>query len=248
MKPRIRPRAERLLLAAAACLTSGCLVQPTPPDEQIGFVLKSPRDVMRLRRVVFIELDAAGGCEADVACGLTRALSSAIQAKGLFHVDVVRRTDPMCRGLSLENMGALRLDEIAQLRDAVQCDAVLLGRVSHFQPFPRMQLGLVLKLMDLKDGELVWGVEQIWDTTSRGTERRIRRYFRSQVRSGYDPLGHELVLKSPRAFERFIAHEVADTLPRRGAPTASAGGTPGAAVAGEMVRLAEKIAGAGETP
>ena len=219
-------RAERLLLAAMAWIVSGCFVEPPREEEPIGFVLSSQRDVFRLRRVVFVELGADGGCEPGVAWDTTKALSSAIQGRRLFHVDLVRRTNPMCRDLALDQMGGMALDDLSRMRQALRCDAVLLGRVSHFQPFPRMQLGLVLKLMDLRDGKLLWGVEHVWDTTDRQVENRIRAYFRRYVRSGYEPMDHELVLKSPRAFERYIAHEVSRTLPSRPDPKATAATHP----------------------
>jgi len=179
---------------------------------------------------------------------MTRSLASAIQSKGLFHVDLIRRSDPVCRDLSLDHMGALRLDEIARMRDALGCDAVLLGRVSHFQPFPRMQLGLVVKLMDVRDGELLWGVEHVWDTTDQNTERRIRTYFHHEVRSGYEPMGYELVLKSPRAFERFIAHEVANTLCERKLPAKTGAGRPGGRPGAASGRQRKKTSDVAETP
>ncbi|MGB2821964.1 MAG: hypothetical protein WBF17_13355 [Phycisphaerae bacterium] len=237
--------AGRLVLAAA-CLVSGCrhsFEEPSPPIGYIG----SWEGITRLRRVVVVELGASDECEPGVARDMTRSLASALQARRLFHVDLVHRTDPVCRDLSINQMGALSLDEIARMRDALQCDAVLIGRISHFQPFPRMQLGLVVKLMDVRDGELLWGIEHVWDTTDRETERRIQRYFHREVRSGYDPLGYELVLKSPRAFERFIAHEVANSLRSRELPSAGRAGpsrSSGRAVSG---RLRKKAADTGET-
>lgn len=238
---------KRLVLLAAGCLVSGCWHVGGPPSPPMGYVA-SWQGITRLRRVVFVELGATGGCEPGVARDMTRSLASAVQGKGLFHVDVVERNDPVCRDLALDRMGALSLDEMARMRDALQCDAVLIGRVSHFQPFPRMQLGLVVKLMDVRDGELLWGVEHVWDTTDQNTQRRIRTYFHREVRSGYEPLGYELVLKSPRALERFIAHEVANTLrPSHLPPTTNAGPRRGSAgaLAG---RQPKKTADVAETP
>ena len=214
MTSPISQAARRLALAAAACLVPGCLETSPSAEGRIACFLSSHEDILRTRRVVFIELAAVDDCPPQVAWDTTRALGSAVQARRLFHVETVRRTDAMCRDLPIEGIEALTLPELAAMRQGLRCDAVLFGRVSHFQPFPRMQLGLYLKLIDLKDGKLVWGVDDVWDTTDQSTERRIRKYFYREVRDGYDPLGHELVLKSPRAFERFIAYEVAETLQR----------------------------------
>jgi hypothetical protein len=217
---RKRPRAERLvpLAAAALGLLSGCVRIAEPPDEPIAFYVSSRRDVLRLRRVVFVELAAEGDCPARIAWDTTEALAYAIQAKRFFHVDIVRRTDPVCRDLPLDRIGALDVHELPRIGKALSCQAVLFGRVRHFQPHPRMQMALNLKLVDLRDGKLVWGVDQAWDTADGNVENRIRKYFRREVRGGYEPLGYELVLNSPSAFERFVAYEAANTLPPRRLP------------------------------
>ena len=211
--PQAKTVSRLLCLAAAACLT-GCWVPP-PPDEKIGFFLGSRQDLRRTKRVVFVELTPFGTCPPQIAWDMTETLGHALQRRGLFRVDVVRRTDPMCRDLPLDRVEAFSIEDLAQIRKALGCDAVLLGNVSRFQPYPRMQLALYLRMIDLRHGKLLWGVDHTWDSTAVGTERRIRRYFHDEVREGYDPLGWELILKSPRAFEKFVAHEAAGTLPAR---------------------------------
>jgi hypothetical protein len=85
--------------------------------------------------------------------------------------------------------------------------------MSDFRPHPRMQMGLSLRLLDLKRGQLAWAVDHVWDTTDKAVEKRIERYFNDQIRSGYEPMDSRLIMISPKAFEKFIAYEVAETLP-----------------------------------
>jgi hypothetical protein len=200
-------------LCPAGCSHTLC-VQPA----QIGFFLSSRQDVLRIRRVVLVELTADDSCPADMALATTEAVASAVQAKQLFHLDVVRRNDPMCRDLPLDRLEALTLQELATMRTALNCDAVLFGRINSFHAFPRAEVGLFLKLMNLKDGKLVWGVDHTWDAAQKDVAARIDCYFGQQVRGGYDPIGSELVLKSPRAFLKFVSFEVAETLPPRYLP------------------------------
>lgn len=206
------------LTCLAAGLHTGCSHPPCVQPAQIGFFLNSRQDVLRIRRVVLVELTADDSCPADMAWSATEAVAYAIQARQLFHLDVVRRSDPMCRDLPLDRLEALTLQELATMRTALNCDAVLFGRVSSFHPFPQAQLGLYLKLMNLKDGKLVWGVDHTWDAAQRDVAARIDGYFAQQVRGGYEPLGSELVYKSPRAFLKFVSYEVAETLPPRYLP------------------------------
>ena len=44
-------------------------------------------------------------------------------------------------------------------------------------------------------------------------ERHEERYFKEQIRSGYEPMDWRIAMISPKVFEKFIAHELAETLP-----------------------------------
>ena len=75
-----------------------------------------------------------------------------------------------------------------------------------------MTIGLRLKLVDLRDGRLLWALEQIWDNSDKTTEYRIKDYFQYQKRSGFAPLREQLVTVSPLEFIKFVSYEVAGTL------------------------------------
>jgi len=194
-------------LAAAAC---GCRPSP-PPAANIGFHLSSSSDVERLGRVVFVELDYEPSHVAQ-AGQMTSALHLAIQSRHLFHIGVVRRDAPVCRDLPLAKREPLTLGELSALREALRCDAVLLGRLVSFHPHPRMQVGLYLNLLDLRDGKVVWALEHIWDTADRSMEARLRWFSRTKLRRGYEPADWRLATMSPSLFAKFVAEEAADTL------------------------------------
>ena len=90
---------------------------------------------------------------------------------------------------------------------------MLLGTVTTYRPYPHMRLGLKLKLVDLRTGKLVWAIEQVWDAAEASMEGRLKRFFAKHMRRDWEPLGWQLALTSPRAFERFVAWETSQTLP-----------------------------------
>jgi len=144
---------------------------------------------------------------------MTTALSHAVQGRGLFGLDVVDRQDPMCQDISMLGRGGLTLTQIREMRQVFKCDGLLVGSISDFRPHPQMQLGISLRMLDLKRGRLLWAVDHVWDTTDRAVEKRIQRYFSDQIRSGYEPMDWQIAMISPKVFEKFIAHELAQTLP-----------------------------------
>ncbi len=99
-------------------------------------------------------------------------------------------------------------------RETLKCNGLLVGTVTEYTPYPHMSLGLRLKLLDLTDGQLLWGLEQVWDSSDGDIQRRIKRYFKDDLRTGFASLREELVVVSPLKFGKFVAYEVAETFER----------------------------------
>ncbi|MCK4626685.1 MAG: hypothetical protein KAV00_15330, partial [Phycisphaerae bacterium] len=174
--------------------------------------LSSPEHLGRINRVVFVQLTGRDSCP-GIAEDMTVALSHAIGARRLFRMDVVTRDDPRCKTLSLDGWAGFTIKQLRDMRETFQCDAILLGAIRDFRPHPRMQMGLDLRLMDLRDGRLVWGIDHVWDTTDKAITRRVKRFFNSRMRDGYEPMNWQLAMISPKVFEKFVAFEVVETLP-----------------------------------
>ena len=98
------------------------------------------------------------------------------------------------------------------LRKNLKADAVLVGEVTQYYPYPRLAIGLRLKLIDLRDGTLIWAIEQFWDSTDKQVENRAEDFFKTQIRSGFDPIEYRMALVSPHMFLKFVAWEVGQTL------------------------------------
>ena len=143
---------------------------------------------------------------------MTDALFQALQKKQVFSIESVDQSDPAWRSLQLDADAPLSLEQLGTIKKTLNCNAVLIGTVTTYQPYPHLSIGLRLKLLDLSDGQLLWAFEQIWDTTDKTTEKRIKNYFQAQIRSGITPLHEQLVVVSSLKFVKFVAYEVAETM------------------------------------
>lgn len=104
------------------------------------------------------------------------------------------------------------LEQLSAIRKTLRCDAVLRGTITAFEPYPYMIIGLRLELVDLADGQLLWALEQIWDTTDKSTEDRIKNYYSSYKIIGSATLQEKLGTISSLKFVKFVAYETAETL------------------------------------
>ncbi len=198
-----------LLVLGPIC---GCTTYPE--DAMAGSYYLAPhKDLRRFGRVALVELDNRSGYP-EISADMTQALYLAIQKEQVFGLSVTPQNDPTWRSLQ-ENLDSLQaLQQLLTLRRMLGCDGLLIGSVTEYQPYPHTVIGLRLKLLDLADGQVAWGLEQVWDSDDRSIQRRIEAYSKDQRRSGLAPLRDELVVVSSLNFVKFVAYEVAGTLDR----------------------------------
>lgn len=212
------------ILLLLPVLLSACRFQRVSAPLQDYYYLNQKKDLSTIGRTALVELDNKSSYP-QISTDVTEVLFQALQKKQPFGLAVVHRNNPAWRSLQLDwNSGyqtqdnalavppTYTLDQLAAIRKMLKCDAVLVGTISQFRPYPHMTIGLRLKLVDLRDGQLLWALEQMWDNSDKTTEYRIKDYFQYQKRSGFAPLREQLVTVSPLEFIKFVAYEVAETI------------------------------------
>ena len=192
---------------------SGCTIVRTPSAQDTGhFYLNPHADISGVGKVVIFELDNRTSYP-QLSETLTDDLSQALQKKHIFNLSTLHHTDPQWRNLDLDVSNSYSLAELASIRQQLKADAVLFGSLTRYDPFPHMLMSLHLKLIDLRSGKLLWAMEQVWDSSDKRLEQRMKRYYKDQLRTGYEPMDWELLITSPRNFNRFVVYEVSRTLP-----------------------------------
>jgi hypothetical protein len=187
------------------------MLAPQPP--RTGHYYINPRaNFPTVGRVVLLELDNLSARQ-EISEILTQVLADELGKRHLFSIQKVMRSDHVWQSLNLDNMKAHTLDDLAAARQTLGTDAVIFGSIQRYMPFPNLQMSLNLKLIDTRSGQLLWAFEDVWDSSDKAVEQRMQVYFSEQMRTGYEPMDWKILITSPRAFERFVAFEVAQTLP-----------------------------------
>ena len=199
------------ILFLSAIFTSGCATPQNPPLEQNYYYLNPHKKLSSIGRVVIVELENESS-HPQISIDVTETLFQALQKKQVFGLTVIHRHDPSWRSLQLEEDSTYSLNQILAIRETIKCDGLLLGTLTEFRPYPHMAIGLRLKLLDLTDAQLIWALEQVWDSTDKTTEKRIKSYYKSTKGSNLAPLHEQLATMSPLEFIKFVCYEVAETL------------------------------------
>jgi hypothetical protein len=198
------------ILIAACALAAGCGDGRSP--DAIGAWSAPAESFARVQRVVFIDLEAP---DAAVQRDAGDALREAIADRRLFRLEPVARDDARCVGLNLSCRQKLSFADMAAIRKAFDCDAVLLGAVTRFEPHPRMKTALDLRLVDLRSGKPLWALEHTWDAAEERVQDRAEDFFEHKMGDNLRPADWRLILMSPRYFLKFVASEAAGTMPQR---------------------------------
>ncbi len=204
-------RVRIIPLLLPAFLLAGCSVYSAPVPLADYYFLNPDKNLYTVGRVALVELNNNSSYP-QISIDVTEALFQSLQKKQVFGLTLIRQSDPAWRSLQLDIDSAYTLEQLSAIRRTLNCDALLIGTVTEYRPYPHLTIGLRLRLLDLNDGMLLWALEQIWDSADKATEYRIKDYFLFQVRSGYEPLREQLVAVSSLKFVKFVAYEVAETI------------------------------------
>lgn len=151
----------------------------------------------------------------DVSSRLLVVLADEMGKRHLFAVQTLSRSDPLWKKLNLDDFSSPSLERLATIRDALGVDAVVAGALMQYRSYPHLQITMQLRMFDLRNGQVIWGIEDVWEASDKNLEKRIQNYYKTVLRGGFEPLGYQYILTSPQAFERFVAYETAITLPKQ---------------------------------
>jgi len=193
-------------------LLGGCrVISKGAPASPKGYYYFNPScDFSQIGQVVLVEPDNESSY-VEVPADLTEAIFQELQKNQLFSLRIVEQTDTQWQNLDIAIDSAWSLDELFTMQRNFNSDAVIVGTITKYRPFPHLSIGLRLRMVNLSSGELIWGLEQVWDTSNSQTMKRIDHFFKNELRSDYGPLDSKMASVSSLSFFKFVAYEIAQT-------------------------------------
>jgi hypothetical protein len=198
-----------LLLACQACILR------QPGSDPIAFSFHTTPQADELRRVVVIPLYR--GPEVGESAGrLDEALATSLRETSRYEVAVLdqeRRDHFFPRpDLGLDNLDP---DHLRHFRDQTGADAILVGRVDHFDSYDPIAVGLEVHLISCRDGSTAWSANGHFDGRRDDIRRDIQKWHSLTMgrRSNTHTIGGwETTLQSPLLFSRYVADRLCATL------------------------------------
>jgi hypothetical protein len=200
-----------VIISLLVLLVSGCYTSYKPEKLSNHYYVDKEAIKRDISRVAFLEMDNETGYP-EISSQVTDQLYSELQKQQAFSVNVISKEDPRWVKMQLEDKRSYNIDEISMIYENLNQDALLFGKVTEYSPYPHLVIGFRLKLISLKDARLLWGFEQIWDSSDNTTGDRIKKYIQTRMSSDEEALKSELMTVSTRQFLKFAAYEAASTL------------------------------------
>lgn len=165
-----------------------------------------------VRRIVIVPIDRSN-TNGRAAQGLDTALADSLRD---IAQQVVIEADP--RDLPATLAGAvlsdrIRADDLLALRDRYHADAVLIGRLHHFNGYDPISVGLTLHLVSCLDGSTLWSASGSFDGSRDTVQKDIAAWYRRrQADRGNTVQTWQTVLHTPSLFSRYVGDRLFATL------------------------------------
>jgi hypothetical protein len=200
-----------ILFSLLTAIISGCntdFYQPSVGKSAQPYYRNPNKNISNIGKAALVEPENSTSYP-QIASDITLKLFQQLQKRQVFGLNIVRTADPEWKNLQIPVDGPQNLQQYADLRKALNCSAIIFGSITEYQPYPHLSVGLRLKMIDLTDGRLIWGLEQIWDSSDKKTLDRARKYLKSQKRGDSEKMNRQLISISSIEFLDFVTYEVA---------------------------------------
>lgn len=209
-------------LAATLCLAS-CNALSPDPGPLASSVVAPDLATYRIVRVGVPPLHAA-----DVDRANREALQAALVAElaGVMPYELVPLTTADLVEVDAQDAfrrGRYDTRAVLEVARRYRLDALVLGTVMHYQPYPPQALGMEVELLAIETGATLWSSSLQLDAADAKVRARLERWQNGHKSGGGNRESVQLTLVSPERFARFAASEIAAATLR---PGAAPGATP----------------------
>jgi hypothetical protein len=209
-KLRNKKMKKIILSCAVLAIIAGCKTTSNS-SSKTDYCYVDKLKLSSIGSAVFIELYNESdypGIQTEV----TDALYHSILKNQLFTLNLIKQDTIAWKNISYQPSSNFTLEQLYQLQQSLNTNAILVGSVIDFQPYPHLSLSMRLKMTDLTNGQTIWAAEQVWDSADKSLEQRVEKYIKAQMRTDRTSDREKLTFVSSKDFIRFVCYELAETM------------------------------------
>jgi hypothetical protein len=170
-----------------------------------------PRDVSR---VLYLPPVVSEGSEFDPE--LSQVLLTALRRSGRFAVvDIssVELARILPHGFDFTVDQSVPEFLLTQASLSYGADAIMQVEISQYRPYKPISIGLRARLFRVRDGSVLWTIDETFDAGQESIAIGARRYSERYVEQAFPLQSSYSSLFSPRRFAAYVGHVTFDTLP-----------------------------------
>jgi len=199
------------VLCAMAAGSTGCV---TPEAQRVATYVHADLINFPVRRIVVVPFDGRE-CPAEARQVVTEALSLELQSALLCDVIPAPLTDErLVAEAGLWKRGRVDPEALIDARKTYGADAFLFGTLSQYKPYDPPIVGLKVRMLSARTGEVLWASEAIFDARRAEVRRAAMETMRNEGPKDWLS-GDDMVFMSPRYFSRYVAREVVAPLSKQ---------------------------------
>ena len=187
-----------------AAILAGCATPETP---RVATYVHADLVNFPVRRVVVVPFDGRE-CPVEARKTVTEALSLELQSALLCDVVPAPVADErLAAEAGLWKRGRVDPEALIEARKTYGADAFLFGTLTQYKPYDPPIVGLKVRMLSAKTGEVLWASEAVFDARRPEVRRAARETLRHEGPTDWLS-GEDMVFMSPRYFSRYAAREV----------------------------------------
>ncbi len=109
-------------------------------------------------------------------------------------------------------------DFFENIANETGCDAVLFSKITEYHPYRPIRIGWSVKLVDAKNAEILWAMDEVFDAADPRVAASARRHFSGDEASTMIQADNRSVLYSPRRFGKYTAEALIGAMTPREIP------------------------------
>lgn len=213
-------RTIRSVALIAVVFTTGC-TRPPAPMSISAQTSTGANEPMRIAVLPFVLANGVGRS----AHALDEAFPAALRSLGQHEVIGVslEKARVLLPANAIER-STITASDLLRIRDALQVDAVVIGRVDQFKGFDPLAIGATAHLVAVTDGAVLWSATAELDAGRADVQEDVQWWHDHGNGNGNASLaGWRLTLSSPSAFSRYVSDRLVETIPiKKSTPAANA--------------------------